>query len=80
MTNGKRGTYQTESKGDSSIKSYPPKLFYLGRDEGLIWKIKKYNYWLYRPGARGGGVNLARKLKNLFLVTIHVYRLENRKM
>ena len=27
-----------------------------------------------------GGVNLAGKLKNLFLVTIDVHRLENRKM
>ena len=30
------------------------------------------------PG--GGGVNLAGKVKNLFLVTIDVYRLENRKI
>ena len=27
----------------------------------------------------GGGVNIAGKVKNLFLVTIDVYRLENRK-
>ena len=27
-----------------------------------------------------GGVNLAGKVKNLFLVTIDVYRLENRKI
>ena len=32
----------------------------------------------FRPGARG--VNLAGKVKNLFLVTIDVYRLENRKI
>ena len=33
----------------------------------------------YRPGARGG-VNLAGKVRNLFLVTIDVYRLKNRKI
>ena len=31
-------------------------------------------------GGGGGGVNLAGKEKNLFLVTIDVYRLENRKI
>ena len=36
-----------------------------------------YTY-TYRPGARG--VNLAGKVKNLFLVTIDVYRLENRNI
>ena len=30
--------------------------------------------------SQGGGVNLAGKVKNLFLVTIDVYRLENRKI
>ena len=30
-------------------------------------------------GVGGGGVNLAGKVKNLFLVTIDVYRLENKK-
>ena len=58
-----RGTYKTESKGDSSIKSYRPKLFYLGRDEGLIWKIKKNITIGYIDREPGEGGQLSWKAK-----------------
>ena len=42
-----------------------------------LWISKKITCHLDREP---GGVSLAGKVKNLFLITIAVYRLENRKM
>ena len=44
----------------------------------ILFKILKPNPTVLER--EPGGVNLAGKIKNLFLVTIDVYRLENRKI
>ena len=47
--------------------------------DGTEWMYTKVCTWILLE-REPGGVNLAGKVKNLFLVTIDAYRLENKKL